>query len=310
MVQLKQKSVVLGTFDQRISAALASYEQWLFALNYSSSARRKYPAYLRSFFDWSGIGTIDQINDQAIQAWFTYLSHRPHKRQAGGLSLHTLKDHLRALKQFNRYLREQGVIGFDVSVKLREREESQKVVLSVEEIYSLYAATDHVTDPGLEDKGLLASRERVLLGLYYGCGLRKSEGLALKTKDVLLTKGLLFVRAGKCYQERYVPIPGRVLLDLQAYMSTSRKVLVGNERHDYLLVGWQGKRLQGTTLGNRLRLLVELAGIDKVVVLHTLRHSIATHLLASKGMKLDQIAQFLGHRSLSSTQLYTHITDG
>ena len=97
-----------------------------------------------------------------------------------------------------------------------------------------------------------------------------------------------------------------VITHIYNYINYARVILTRYESEKALFIGEHGKRLTGTTLITRLQKLAKLAEINKKIGLHTLRHSIATHLLQS-GMKLEFVSQFLGHSSLESTQIYTHI---
>jgi len=172
-------------------------------------------------------------------------------------------------------------------------------VLSLEEVLKLYEVT--------EGKSLLKYRDIAMLEVYYCCGLRRNEGVNLRVEDVDLAKQLLFVRRGKNYRQRYVPFTSRTAGRLRDYLLFCRSVLV-EESHPNksFFLSVNGERLQGQSLAIRLKKLVKKAGLKSNVGLHTLRHSIATHLL-SEGMKLENIQQFLGHSSIESTQIYTHL---
>jgi len=131
----------------------------------------------------------------------------------------------------------------------------------------------------------------------------------LDVKDVLLEQKLLYVRKGKNYKERYVPMGQSVITDLQDYLKESRPYFYQAHQHKALFLSKVGNRLQGQSMGIRLQYLVEQAQLPLEITLHTLRHSIATHLLQN-GMELRQVAGFLGHQSIESTQLYTHLAHG
>jgi integrase/recombinase XerD len=152
-----------------------------------------------------------------------------------------------------------------------------------------------------------------MLGIYYGCGLRKSEGVALDTTDVLVHRGLVHVRRGKGSKERYVPLSGRHLEHMTEYLHYGRPFLISgcSFSTDSFFVSQYGNRCSDQALTLRLHRLVQNSGSgslqEKRPSLHTLRHSIATHLLRS-GMQIEMIQQFLGHQSLESTQIYTHLS--
>ena len=140
-------------------------------------------------------------------------------------------------------------------------------------------------------------------------GLRRNEGVHVDVPDINFDRSILHVRKGKAYKERLVPISKTSLKHLEEYIYDHRPILqTGNNQA--LFLSHQGQRVQGQTLNLRLRYLVSKTEIpelqEKEIGLHTLRHSIATHLLQA-GMKLESISRFLGHSSLESTQIYTHL---
>ena len=301
VAQLKSESVVLATLEH--------YQNWLETLNYSSLVVKNNPRFIAEFITWSGITNLHQINTTNLQAWFTHLSERKSKRRAGALSINTIKSYYTALNQFSRFLRETGQQSFAVP-RLnpgQAQQETEIKVFTQKEIQQLYEATNYYTDPGIQDKGLLAARERVILGLFYGCGLRKNEGQNVEIKDLDLKKDMLYVRKGKNYKERYVPIPAGVKKDFVHYLDYARPLLLRGQKHEQFIVTWYGRPMGKSALYSRLHILCVLANLPHIG-LHTLRHSIATHLLQN-GMKLEQIARFLGHSSLESTTIYTHISN-
>ncbi len=278
-----------------------NFRSWLEILNYSPSAIKSRPRLLQEFFEWQAHQNIDHITADLLNRWFAYLSQR-------ALSLHSLKTYRNALVLYSSYLRQTQHESFDVPISIKGKDASTPEVLTLKEIENLYKVTEEYPDPGIKDNGLLAMRERVILGVFYGCGVRLNEGMHLHTEDVLLQRSLLYIRKGKGYKERYVPIATKVKRDIEDYLTYARPVLLRKRKHNALFAGWYGSPMKKSALYERVQILKDIARIDKPVGLHTLRHSIATHLLQS-GMKLEQIAKFLGHSSLESTQIYTHITN-
>jgi integrase/recombinase XerD len=190
---------------------------------------------------------------------------------------------------------------FEVAIKTKQDKETNKTILTQSEIKALYKACSN---------DVLGIRDRAILSVYYGCGLRRSEGASLDLRDVQLKEKLLFVRAGKGYRERYVPMTEAVKDDLENYIYQSRERLQSfkPQKNEALFLSMQVKRMCGNALIERVHKLAEAAKIQKETGLHTLRHSIATHLLQS-GMTLEEVSQFLGHSSLESTQIYTHLAN-
>ena len=153
-----------------------------------------------------------------------------------------------------------------------------------------------------------------MLAVYYGCGLRKSEGTGLKATDIQTERKIVFVREGKGSKQRNVPVTGNTLTYLTEYLQTGRKILLERTPKstypDSFFINQYGEACSDQALSLRLDLLVKNSGSgslqEKHPTLHTLRHSIATHLL-QQGMQIEMIQQFLGHASRETTQIYTHL---
>lgn len=273
------------------------FGQWLSILNYHRETVLYSPSRIREFLHWlehNKVLKASSITEASVKNYFTYLSQRKNQRREGGLSADYLNMNLTSLKQFSNYLQQTRELGYSVPVPYLPSN-NRLEVLTRKEIRTLYDVT------GPDVFGL---RDRAILAVYYGCGLRRNEGVGLDVKDVLWEKSLLYVRKGKNYRERYVPMAAAVVTDLRQYIEVARPEY--DKGSDALLLSQRNKRISGTTVMNRLTKLLADAGIRKNVTLHTLRHSIATHLLES-GMALADISRFLGHTSQSSTQIYTHV---
>ena len=150
---------------------------------------------------------------------------------------------------------------------------------------------------------------RAILSVYYGLGLRRSEGVVLDINDILSSNGTVYIRKGKFNKDRYVPMTISVFHDIEMYISQIRPLQVKDikcsEEHA-LFISERGQRITGNAIYERLQFIAKNAGLKTPLSLHSLRHSIATHLLEA-GMSLENISSFLGHKSLESTQIYTHL---
>ena len=277
------------------------FKDWLRLLNFEPSTIKYAPMKAREFFGWleqQQIKEIENVNKPVISNYFDYLKNRQNKKKGGKLSKNYLRTHLTALRKLAKYLRESGQSSFEVDIKLPGSPQNNITIFTKEEIKDLYSACD--TD-------VLGMRDRAMLAVYYGCGLRRNEGVNLDINDILFDKNFVFVRKGKNYKERYVPMSAGVKEDLQNYIDFVRPVLIKTSAKA-LFLNQYGKRLGSNSMADRLQNLKEKAEINKEAGLHALRHSIATHLLQS-GMELEKIKRFLGHSSLESTQIYTHIAN-
>ncbi len=259
------------------------------------------------------INQLSLVTPQLIQCFFDELQTRDHQRKTGKISLAHLKKHLQAHKKFSEYMQianpdkigDANEVGYSMpEVQLSADNEPDKkvTVLTKTDIEALYAACA---------PDVLGLRDRAMLSLYYGGGLRRTEAERLNVVDVQIKKKLVYVRHSKNGSERYVPLAPRVADDLYNYLYNSRPRFVNASTNAAFLMSMKGGRASGQMMQLRLKALVKKAeifaeGEAPKVGLHTLRHSIATHLLES-GMSLKNIALFLGHKSLESTQIYTHI---
>jgi integrase/recombinase XerD len=167
----------------------------------------------------------------------------------------------------------------------------------VEEVQRLLAA------PTLDDT--LVFRDRAMLELAYGAGLRVSEWITLGVRDVLLDEGLVRV-FGKGSKERLVPIGRSAIGAVAVYLRELRPRLERGEGRGILLLNARGRPLTRMGAWKILRGYVERAGITRHVTPHTLRHSFATHLLEG-GADLRAVQEMLGHVDIATTQIYTHV---
>ena len=284
-----------------------SYKEWLSILGYTKSSVGNLPRRIKEMFAYmenlpvdrhgQNISQLTQITREHIYAYYKSIKTKKSEQTGELLKNSTLNGIIRNLKLFSHYLEEtnQGILPVDLHYEVKD--EAEREILSREEIKALYNATDD---------SILGLRERAILSVYYGCGLRSNEGASLDLDDILLEKKLLYVRKGKQYKERYVPFVESQQNDFRLYLNECRSQLVKNESEKAFLVNNQGSRIQYSTISKTIKRLLERAGINKQIGLHTFRHSIATHLLQS-GMNIEDIATFLGHKQISSTQIYTHI---
>jgi len=285
-----------------------SFEKWLKTLGYAESTVYQSVKYTTDFFFYLKsieVTNLEAIQPAAINGYYKHLQTRTNKRQSGSLSNNYITSNINAIKRFSRYLQETGKLFFEVGIKTNTDKETSKTILTQSEIKALYKACDN---RGTELAEVLGIRDRAILSVYYGCGLRRSEGISLNVSDILLKEKRIHVRVGKGYKERYVPMTEAVREDLENYIYVAREKIQSfkTTKNEALFLSMQTKRMCGNALIERVHKLAQTANLQKETGLHTLRHSIATHLLQS-GMTLEEVSRFLGHSSLESTQIYTHL---
>ena len=300
-----------------------SFGEWLDVLGYASQSVYQMPIAVREllhYMETQGKTQLEAITAPAIKEYYyTCLKNRTNSlHHAGALSNVHLNKHLQALKKFAEYLRQTGRLSIaSLGIRSETVSDEKPTVLTEEEVQHLFKATQLPHERKKQSKSeeayeAIQQRDRAMLTIFYGCGLRRNEGVHTDVTDISLDNGLLHVRKGKNYKERFVPISQRGVKHLEDYMYNARPMLLKSKEDALFISSTSGKRLGGQAMLVRLQQLIHLTDStalqQKEVGLHTLRHSIATHLLAN-GMKLEKIKDFLGHSTLESTQIYTHLTE-
>jgi integrase/recombinase XerD len=216
-----------------------------------------------------------------------------------GLSPASIRRNVSAVRSYFRFMIAEGELVRDPSEKLEapKRWRSLPEVLTVDEAEKLLQA------PSLDEP--LAFRDRAMLELAYGAGLRVSEWITLGVKDVLMEDHLVRV-FGKGSKERLVPIGRKAIGAVAIYLRELRPKLERGQGKGIMFLNARGEPLSRMGAWKILRKYVDAAGITKPVSPHTLRHSFATHLLEG-GADLRAVQEMLGHADISTTQIYTHV---
>ena len=216
-----------------------------------------------------------------------------------GLAPASIRRNISAVRTYFRFLLAEGHLVRDPSERLEtpRRWRTLPEVLTSDEVARLLAA------PSLDEP--LAFRDRAMLELAYGAGLRVSEWIGLGVRDVLVEEGLVRV-FGKGAKERLVPIGRSAIGAVAIYVRELRPRLERGAGQGILFLNARGEPLTRMGAWKILRKYVEQAGITKHVSPHSLRHSFATHLLEG-GADLRAVQEMLGHADISTTQIYTHV---
>lgn len=298
-----------------------SFKQWLDILGYAAQSVYGMPIAVREFLhhlEQSGKTQLQDITATAIKEYYhNRLKVRTNKRYGtGALSAEHLNKHLQALTKFAEYLRQSGRLPIgNLNIQREKLSGDIPDVLTEAEVGQLYTATGQNPQRGKQTKSpefyaYLSMRDRAMLSVFYGCGLRRNEGYHLNIGDINLDSNILHVKQGKGYKERLVPISKKGAQYLTEYLYDARPMLQSATKTEAFFLSQIGRRLSGQMMGLCLRNLIEKTANptlqQKDVSLHTLRHSIATHLLGN-GMDIEHIKDFLGHSTLESTQIYTHL---
>lgn len=230
---------------------------------------------------------------EQLQGFLTYLNEL-------GLSVNSQARIVSGIKAFFEYLILEELVEYDPSVLLSAPKSTQSLpaVLSPQEIANMINAIDHSKAEGL--------RNRAIVEVLYACGLRVSELTDLKLSNLYLKVGFVKV-IGKGNKERMIPIGETAIKHLEFYLHERAQMTnIKPKSEDIVFLNRRGGQLSRQMIFYVVKDLAALAGIDQVISPHTFRHSFATHLIEG-GANLKIIQDLLGHRSITTTELYTHL---
>ncbi|SFR74865.1 tyrosine recombinase XerD subunit [Marinobacter daqiaonensis] len=252
-----------------------------------------------------------------LSQWLAERPGTPHLQDAGRTDLlgwisaafmegrknATAARRLSGIRRFYRYLLREQLISEDPTLRiesprLKRRLPDSLSEADVEALLTEPLGSDVVDQP-------LEMRDRAMLEILYGCGLRVSELVSLRVDQVNVRQGVVRV-TGKGSKERLVPLGEEALDWLLRYMNSGRAELLRGHVSDDLFPGNRGRAMSRQAFWYRVRHYARRAGIEKKLSPHTLRHAFATHLL-NHGADLRVVQMLLGHADLSTTQIYTHV---
>lgn len=281
------------------------YKDYLLLLGYADETCQSKYLYLKEFFYWLeeiGIYQLHHITAVEIGGFYEYIQNRKSTRTKEALKQKSVYDIMRSVQQYLGYALHLSKIKINPASHLKfnyPNEEVNRIIFDQDQIKQLYEATEN-------------NQEKAILNIAYGCGLRANEISQLNQEDLRLTENLVIVQKGKNSKRRLVPISDKIKTELDFFLS-NEEVLQRTEKAIFL--NSKGNRMQQWTLNSILKNIIKRTVFGKEftkeelnkIGIHTLRHSIATHLLEN-GMKLEQVQIFLGHSHIESTEIYTHIT--
>jgi integrase/recombinase XerD len=246
--------------------------------DYSPHTEEAYLFHVRKFAEHFR-KTPELLGEEEIRSYLLFLRER-------GVSQSSYKQAVAALRFFYRHILKHPVL--TEQIPYPRKKSTLPVVLTREEVKAILSA---VAKP----------RDRMVMEILYGAGLRLHEALSLKVEDINSNEMLIRVRSGKGAKERRSLLSRRLLESLRGYYRVYHPC-------DWLFPGRDGKKhLEESVIQRAFKQALSKASVDKRASVHTLRHSFATHLLES-GTDLRVIQGLLGHKSLQSTLIYTHLT--
>lgn len=219
-----------------------------------------------------------------------------------GISPRTQARIISGIKSFYKFLMIEEKVDRDPTALLSTPKIGRKLpqILSVEEIDAIINSIDTRKSEGQRNKAILET--------LYSCGLRVTELIDLKISNLFFENGNIRI-VGKNNRERTVPISTKAIKEINLYLSEYRRTLkVSKADEDILFLNRRGKKLSRVMIFTIIKNITKKAGIQKSISPHTFRHSFATHLLKG-GANLRDIQEMLGHTSIITTEIYTHIDD-
>lgn len=239
---------------------------------------------------------VEEVTQKHLQDLLRYVNELE-------LSAGTQARVLSGIKSFFKYLLLEEVVKVDPTALLEapKLKRTLPTYLTIDEVEQLFEAIDHSTPEG--------QRNRAILETMYSCGLRVSETIALKISDLYLDVGFVKV-LGKGNKERLVPIGSTAVKQIKLYREHIRSHMnIKKGAEDTLFLNRRGNGLSRVMVFLILKDVTEKSGIKKNVHPHTLRHSFATHLVEA-GADLRAVQEMMGHKSITTTEIYTHLDRG
>jgi len=235
------------------------------------------------------------ITTDSVRAYMAGLNEKQYSKSTTARKLATLRS-------FYKFLVKRGHLSANPVMAVRTPKQDKKLPKFLE-----YDQVKKLLETPPTDNWL-GARDRAIMETLYSTGVRVSELVALNIEDVDFLGEVMHVR-GKGKKERLTPIGSSALQAIQHYMEFRNKRAQGNGNFDskVLFVNKHGKRLSTRSVRRKMDKYLKIAGLDPTISPHTLRHSFATHML-NNGADLRSVQELLGHQSLSTTQIYTHLT--
>lgn len=245
------------------------------------------------FMKESGVLDAAKVNRTNVMA-YVYELQKQHKAGA------TVSRNIASIRSFYQFLQRKGIVRENPAADL----ELPKVEKKVPEILSLEKVELLLEQPGGdEDKEI---RDKAMLELLYATGIRVTELISLKVEDINLA--LEYIHCGSNAKGRIIPIGAQAKLSLRRYMEKVREHMVSKPEEDVLFVNCNGKPMTRQGFWKIIKSYAKKAGIEEEITPHMLRHSFAAHLIEN-GADLRSVQEMLGHSDISTTQIYTKLTN-
>jgi integrase/recombinase XerD len=297
---------------QKVELLRLRFLEWLEAIQFSPKTRVNYAREVKLFLEWlsdnTDVAGVAEVTPQHLQQYQIALYQQSQSEEDGEvkrLAVGTQAAKLAAVKKFCEWLLAEQQIAHNPAGMLQSPRRPRTLprdVLTQEEARALIEST-----PTRKPRDI---RDRALIEVLYSTGLRRAELIDLQIYDLDLAASTLRIEQGKGHRTRIVPLTSSAMAALRLYLDESRSLWAKAANQTYLFVSTRsGGPLDDADIVRIVRKAAKRAGLAKHVTPHTLRHSCATHLLQGQA-DIRQIQKLLGHRRLSSTEIYTHVEIG
>lgn len=278
-----------------VEKAVAQFLRNLLARNASVHTVKAYTGDLANFSAYAGSRNWKSIDHLAIRGFLSHLYEK-------GLEKASVARSLAAVRSLYHWLAQEGVVEQNPAALVSTPKLPKKLprVPTIEEM-------NNVLDGQMPEVASFPERDRLMLELLYGCGIRNSELTGINLDDIRLSAEAILIR-GKGKKERYVPFGDSVRGALAAYLPARQLLLAECRKNSTaLLINQRGGRLTTRSVGRIIKKIAVAKGLSPDVHPHTLRHAFGTHML-EEGADLRAIQEMLGHERLSTTQRYTQLS--
>jgi len=278
-----------------VGKAIDKFLRSLRERNVSPHTIKAYSGDLANFCAYSGSRKWREIDHVTIRGFLSHLYEK-------GLGKTSVARSLAAVRSLYRWLAQEGVVAQNPAALVSTPKLAKKLprVPTMEEMNS-------VLNGAMPDIASFPERDRLMLELLYGCGIRNSELVGINLDDLRVSSGAVLIR-GKGKKERYVPFGEAVTSALAAYLPARQLTLAEFRKNTAaLLINQRGGRLTTRSVGRIIKKIAVAKGLSPDVHPHTLRHAFGTHML-EEGADLRAIQEMLGHERLSTTQRYTQLS--
>ncbi len=249
---------------------------------------------VKKYMEEQGISDVKKITSTNLNSYILYL-------EKNKFSAATISRNIASLKAFYHYMFKEGMVNEDAAEALHAPKIEKKLpeILSTEEVVRLLEQPSGDSPKEIRDKAMLE--------LLYATGIRVTELINLKLRDVNLQMGYLMCRDGG--KERVIPFGTEAKGALVRYLGGTRAAMVSDAESEYLFVNCSGQPMSRQGFWKLIKFYAKKAGIEEDITPHTLRHSFAAHLVEN-GADLRSVQEMLGHSDISTTQIYANMSHG